>query len=62
MEECPHPDEAQRTQFAEQVGLEPKQIRFWFQNKRTLLKVFSFHLYNHSKFIHVQFRILSTND
>ncbi|KAK7331294.1 hypothetical protein VNO77_25516 [Canavalia gladiata] len=38
IKECPHPDEAQRRQLAIEVGLEPKQIKFWFQNKRTQLK------------------------
>ncbi|CAI8590367.1 unnamed protein product [Vicia faba] len=38
MKECHHPDDAQRRQLAEEVGLEPKQIKFWFQNKRTLIK------------------------
>ncbi|XP_058749426.1 homeobox-leucine zipper protein HDG11-like [Vicia villosa] len=38
MKECHHPDDAQRRQLAEEVGLEPKQIKFWFQNKRTLMK------------------------
>ncbi|KAJ1420886.1 START-like domain superfamily [Sesbania bispinosa] len=39
IKECPHPDEAQRRQLADEVGLEPKQIKFWFQNKRTQIKV-----------------------
>jgi len=47
MKECHHPDEAERRQLAVEVGLEPKQIKFWFQNKRTLLKVInSFSLYS----------------
>ncbi|XP_052116397.1 homeobox-leucine zipper protein HDG8-like [Arachis duranensis] len=36
--DCPHPDEAQRRQLAEEVGIEPKQVKFWFQNKRTQIK------------------------
>ncbi|KAJ1414384.1 START-like domain superfamily [Sesbania bispinosa] len=32
-------NEAQRRQLADEVGLEPKQIKFWFQNKRTQIKV-----------------------
>ncbi|OIV95987.1 hypothetical protein TanjilG_27091 [Lupinus angustifolius] len=38
MKECPHPDESQRLQLAAEVGIEPKQIKFWFQNKRTQMK------------------------
>ncbi|KAM7515913.1 hypothetical protein LguiA_005496 [Lonicera macranthoides] len=37
--ECPHPDENQRRQLSCDLGLEPKQIMFWFQNKRTQIKV-----------------------
>ncbi|OWM64362.1 hypothetical protein CDL15_Pgr020328 [Punica granatum] len=36
--ECPHPDENQRRQLSRDLGLEPKQIKFWFQNKRTQTK------------------------
>ncbi|XVE77473.1 hypothetical protein DITRI_Ditri13aG0065500 [Diplodiscus trichospermus] len=36
--ECPHPDEKQRRELGEELGLEPKQIKFWFQNKRTQTK------------------------
>ncbi|GAV58428.1 LOW QUALITY PROTEIN: Homeobox domain-containing protein/START domain-containing protein, partial [Cephalotus follicularis] len=36
--ECPHPDENQRSQLSRELGLEPKQIKFWFQNKRTQAK------------------------
>ncbi|KAM7515914.1 hypothetical protein LguiA_005497 [Lonicera macranthoides] len=36
--ECPHPDENQRRQLSHDLGLEPKQIKFWFQNKRTQTK------------------------
>ncbi|XP_060185579.1 homeobox-leucine zipper protein ROC8-like [Lycium barbarum] len=36
--ECPHPDEDQRSQLSREVGLDPKQIKFWFQNKRTQTK------------------------
>ncbi|RDY01503.1 Homeobox-leucine zipper protein HDG11, partial [Mucuna pruriens] len=38
IKECPHPDEAQRRLLASEIGLEPKQIKFWFQNKRTQIK------------------------
>ncbi|KAL5995490.1 hypothetical protein ACLOJK_025552 [Asimina triloba] len=36
--ECPHPDEKQRTQLSRDLGLEPRQIKFWFQNRRTQMK------------------------
>ena len=37
--ECPHPDEKQRTELSMRLGLESKQIKFWFQNRRTQMKV-----------------------
>ncbi|KAL3613369.1 hypothetical protein CASFOL_042782 [Castilleja foliolosa] len=36
--ECPHPDKNQRQQLSRELGLDPKQIKFWFQNKRTQIK------------------------
>ncbi|OMO96180.1 hypothetical protein CCACVL1_05054, partial [Corchorus capsularis] len=36
--ECPHPDDNQRRQLSKDLGLEPRQIKFWFQNKRTQIK------------------------
>ncbi|KAK4254613.1 hypothetical protein QN277_009970 [Acacia crassicarpa] len=33
-----HPDENQRRQLGRELGLDPKQIKFWFQNKRTQTK------------------------
>jgi homeobox-leucine zipper protein len=39
MKECDHPNKAQRQQLAEELGLQTKQVKYWFQNKRTLLKV-----------------------
>nr|XP_023870350.1 homeobox-leucine zipper protein ROC8-like [Quercus suber] len=36
--ECPHPDDNQRRQLSRDLGLESKQIKFWFQNKRTQTK------------------------
>ncbi|KAM1956525.1 hypothetical protein ACFX16_025933 [Malus domestica] len=32
---CSHPDDNQRQQLSRELGLEPRQIKFWFQNKRT---------------------------
>lgn len=37
--ECPHPDDKQRKQLSRELGLEPLQVKFWFQNKRTQMKV-----------------------
>ncbi|XP_062006738.1 homeobox-leucine zipper protein HDG11-like [Rosa rugosa] len=35
---CPHPDDNQRRQLSKELRLEPQQIKFWFQNKRTQTK------------------------
>ncbi|KAH7297113.1 hypothetical protein KP509_26G054200 [Ceratopteris richardii] len=37
--EYPHPDEKQRQELSRELKLSPRQIKFWFQNKRTKLKV-----------------------
>ncbi|XP_074307544.1 homeobox-leucine zipper protein MERISTEM L1-like [Silene latifolia] len=36
--ECPHPDDKQRKELSRRLTLEPLQIKFWFQNKRTQMK------------------------
>ncbi|KAJ4916069.1 Homeobox-leucine zipper protein HDG12 [Raphanus sativus] len=36
--ECQHPDEKQRLQLSKELGLAPRQIKFWFQNRRTQKK------------------------
>ncbi|KAF5472834.1 hypothetical protein F2P56_009511 [Juglans regia] len=36
--ECPHPDDKQRKELSRHLGLEPLQVKFWFQNKRTQMK------------------------
>ncbi|KAL9690068.1 hypothetical protein QQ045_010461 [Rhodiola kirilowii] len=36
--ECPHPDEARRIMLSQQLGLDPLQVKFWFQNKRNQTK------------------------
>ncbi|KAH9299811.1 hypothetical protein KI387_031493 [Taxus chinensis] len=36
--ECPHPDEKQRLQLSKDLVLEPRQVKFWFQNRRTQMK------------------------
>ncbi|KAK8667941.1 hypothetical protein V6N13_105414 [Hibiscus sabdariffa] len=35
---CPHPDDKQRKELGRELGLEPLQVKFWFQNKRTQMK------------------------
>ncbi|XP_021627145.1 homeobox-leucine zipper protein GLABRA 2 isoform X2 [Manihot esculenta] len=36
--ESPHPDEKQRQQLSKQLALSPRQVKFWFQNRRTQIK------------------------
>ncbi|KAL9274927.1 Homeobox-leucine zipper protein GLABRA 2-like protein [Drosera capensis] len=36
--DSPHPDEKQRQQLSKQLGLHPRQVKFWFQNRRTQIK------------------------
>ncbi|KAL6524582.1 Homeobox-leucine zipper protein hdg11 [Orobanche hederae] len=36
--ECPHPDEKTRNILSRDLGLHPRQIKFWFQNRRTQMK------------------------
>ncbi|CAN8260573.1 unnamed protein product [Cochlearia groenlandica] len=36
--ECPHPEESQRQRLCRELNLEPGQVKFWFQNKRTQSK------------------------
>ncbi|GLT91260.1 hypothetical protein SLE2022_091560 [Rubroshorea leprosula] len=36
--QCPHPDDKQRTQLSQDLGLKPRQVKFWFQNRRTQMK------------------------
>ncbi|GAB2285285.1 Homeobox-leucine zipper protein hdg2 [Dionaea muscipula] len=37
--ECPHPDDKQRKELSRELALEPLQVKFWFQNKRTQMKM-----------------------
>jgi homeobox-leucine zipper protein len=39
--EYPHPDDKQRADLSKRLGLEPRQVKFWFQNRRTQMKVSS---------------------
>ncbi|XP_042460251.1 homeobox-leucine zipper protein ROC8-like [Zingiber officinale] len=34
----PHPDDKQRARLSRELGLDSRQIKFWFQNRRTLMK------------------------
>ncbi|KAJ7969996.1 Homeobox leucine zipper protein [Quillaja saponaria] len=36
--EIPHPDDKQRLELSRRLGLESKQVKFWFQNRRTQMK------------------------
>ncbi|KAL8502252.1 hypothetical protein ACS0TY_021392 [Phlomoides rotata] len=36
--ECPHPNTMQRNELGQRLGMDPLQIKFWFQNKRTQMK------------------------
>ncbi|KAJ4802761.1 Homeobox-leucine zipper protein hdg5 [Rhynchospora pubera] len=36
--ECPHPDDKQRLKLSRDLGLSPRQVKFWFQNRRTQMK------------------------
>jgi hypothetical protein len=37
--ECPHPDEKQRAELSRRLSLDARQVKFWFQNRRTQMKV-----------------------
>ncbi|GJY92156.1 homeobox-leucine zipper protein meristem L1-like protein [Tanacetum coccineum] len=48
--ECPHPDDKQRKELGRRLSLEPLQVKFWFQNKRTQMKA------QHERFDNTQLR------
>ncbi|KAK6121203.1 hypothetical protein DH2020_045053 [Rehmannia glutinosa] len=35
----PHPDTKQRNELSQELGMDPMQVKFWFQNKRTQMKM-----------------------
>lgn len=37
--ENPNPDDKQRLDLAQKISLEIKQVKFWFQNRQTQMKV-----------------------
>uniref|UniRef100_J3KU65 Homeobox domain-containing protein n=1 Tax=Oryza brachyantha TaxID=4533 RepID=J3KU65_ORYBR len=38
-QKCTHPEEEQREELAKKLGIEERQVKFWFQNRRTRKKV-----------------------
>ncbi|CAH2063279.1 unnamed protein product [Thlaspi arvense] len=36
--ECAHPDDKQRLDLSRRLNLDPRQVKFWFQNRRTQMK------------------------
>ncbi|KAI3680563.1 hypothetical protein L6452_35336 [Arctium lappa] len=52
--DCPHPDDKQRKELGRRLSLEPLQVKFWFQNKRTQVKA------QHERYDNTQLR--SEND
>ncbi|KAE8778701.1 hypothetical protein D1007_48338 [Hordeum vulgare] len=37
--QCSHPDETQRAELSRDLGLEPHKVKYWFQSRRTQMKV-----------------------
>ena len=49
---CPMPDGKQKMELSQELGLEPLQIKFWFQNRRTRMK--ARHEHNEAEFLRVE--------
>ncbi|KAI3434289.1 Glutaredoxin domain-containing protein [Psidium guajava] len=49
---CPMPDGKQKMELSQELGLEPSQIKFWFQNRRTRMK--TRHEHNEVEFLRVE--------
>ncbi|CAN8230548.1 unnamed protein product [Cochlearia groenlandica] len=45
--ECPRPDEGQKFELGQKLGMEPTQIQYWFQNKRTQVQAQIYREENH---------------
>ncbi|KAI3435122.1 Transcription initiation factor IIF subunit beta [Psidium guajava] len=49
---CHMPNGKQKMELSQELGLEPSQIKFWFQNRRTRMK--TRHDHNEAKFLRVE--------
>ncbi|KAI3442915.1 SANT domain-containing protein [Psidium guajava] len=49
---CPMPDGRQKMELSQKLGLEPSQIKFWFQNRRTRMK--TRHEHKETEFLRVE--------
>ncbi|KAK6926276.1 START domain [Dillenia turbinata] len=48
---CAHPDENTRAELGKRLNMDGRQVKFWFQNKRTQLKT---HVGRHENFLYKQ--------